>query len=124
MAWRLHDVIRFSLTPFKMSNNYLEILNHDTSMFNILNTITDTEDYAFIGEFTPLNETLFQKFKDMVPIDKSNWTTLQRLKEFTEQTYKDYSVPHKDVNYLAVMNKLLTNLPYPDDQIIYIEYID
>lgn len=124
MAWRLHDFIRFSLTPYKLSNHYLKVLNHDTSMFNILNTITNMDDYVFLGEFTPLNETLFQKFEDMVPIDKSNWTTIQRLKEFTAQTYKDYSIPHKDVNYLAVINQLLTNLPYPDDQIIYIEYID
>jgi hypothetical protein len=116
MAWRLHDEIYLYVTPYKFPNdeNWLKFIDQDSLVIY----------YREIGSFSPRTKSIFQQFRTIVQPTKNYWTTMKQLKDFLHQVCNDNQTPLEILRELQTIQATLTTFAHPDNQIIYIEYID
>lgn len=116
MAWRLHDEIYLYVTPYKFPNdeNWLKFIDQDSLVIY----------YREIGSFSPRTKSIFQQFCTIVQPTKNYWTTMKQLKDFLHQVCNDNQTPLEILRELQTIQATLTTFAHPDNQIIYIEYMD
>lgn len=116
MAWRLHDEIYLYITPYKLPNNenYLQFIDQDPLVIY----------YKEIGSFSPRTKSVFKQFRTLVQPTKEYWTTIKQLKDFLHQACNNNQTPLEVLRELQTIQMTLMDFAHPDEQIIYIEYID
>ena len=116
MAWRLHDEIYLHITLYKLPNdeNYLKFIDHDSLVIY----------YKEIGSFSPRTQSVFKQFRTIAQPTKEYWTTMKQLKDFIHQACNNKQTPLDVLRELQIIQATLMNFAHPDEQIIYIEYID